>query len=179
VPGAAPWRRLRAAPQPCCVRLDWRGAERAPLAEPGTLSAMEASVVRLSTERRFADEGVRLRKNRFEFELKSVSRGGLPPFRAQAGGRARNLGEAGSAQPEGRALDGGGTPTAPSLYDEARRWHPSLLAALRASAGRRPPPKPCSLRCATRIVTPDGVRQGEVVVERRETIARFTPPGGV
>jgi hypothetical protein len=34
---------------------------------------------------------------------------GLPPFRAQPEGRARNLGEAGSAQPEGRALHGGGT----------------------------------------------------------------------
>ena len=104
---------------------------------------MEASVVRLSTERRFADEGVRLRKNRFEFELKSVSRGGLPPFRAQAGGRARNLGEAGSAQPEGRALDGGGTPTAPSLFDEARRRHPSVLAAFGC--------------CAMRFAIPDGV----------------------
>src|SRR6188768_556756 len=35
---------------------------------------------------------------------------GLPPFRAQPEGRARNLGEAGSAQPEGRALHGGGSP---------------------------------------------------------------------
>src|SRR6478609_569017 len=68
-----------------------------------------------------------------------------------------------------------------------RRWHPWVLAALRASARRRPPPKPCSLRCATRFVTPEGVRLGEVVVVRRVAIERaeliavtlLTPPGEV
>jgi len=83
-----------------------------------------------------------------------------PPFRAQPEGRARNLGEAGSAQARraehwtvgatpikctGNRTEGSNpslSATAPSLYDEVRRGHPSVLAR---SAGCAPPTSPKSV----------------------------------
>ena len=47
------------------------------------------------------------------------------------------------AQPASTAENPSLSAAAPSLHDVGRRWHPSLLAALRAAAGRRPPPLSC------------------------------------
>ena len=41
---------MRDAPPPCCIGSDGRGAQRAPLAEPGPTPAMEASALRFPLE---------------------------------------------------------------------------------------------------------------------------------
>ena len=106
-----------------------------------------------------------------------------PPFRAQPEGRARNLGEAGSAQPRRGEHWTVGAPhpslsaPAPSLHDGVRRGHPSVLAAFGRCA---PPTSPCTIvqsrarpsGCATRFVTPEGVRMGEVV-DHQLSLSRF------
>jgi len=72
---------------------------------------------------------VRDSKIEFEFELDTASHDGLPPFRAQAGGRARNLGEAGSAELAQRASTGRwGQPQADAGQKPAEGSNPSLSA---------------------------------------------------
>jgi len=83
-----PGRRMRDAPPPCYARSDGRGAQRAPLAEPGTTPAMEASALRFHLEAERDDS-----KTRSD---------GLPhSARSPKGehGLWRDRGEAGSAQP--------------------------------------------------------------------------------
>src|SRR6478609_703204 len=92
---------MRDAPPPCYARSDGRGAQRAPLAKPGTTPALEASASRITL---------------VGYETWQWSPRRPPPFRAQPEGRARNLGEAGSAQPRrGEHWTVGATPTVPRV----------------------------------------------------------------
>jgi hypothetical protein len=130
-----PRRRLRAAPPPYCARSDWRGAERAPLAKPGTLPAMEARRVEHHS-RELCVVAAR------PATASSIPRAGRRPSTEYGGGRKRaarraSTGRWGQPHRGFESLSLRRCPLAVRRFDEARRRHPSVLAALRASAGRR------------------------------------------
>ena len=153
---------------------------RSRLASVRTLPALEASVLRTETNARVAGPLAQRRGVRIRTQDCRPRR--PPPFRAQVRRAEHGIWEAGSAQPAGRALDGGGNPGAqpagraldgagaspgaqpagrsldgagdpaegsnpslsaaegaPSLTDEARRLHPSVLARFAGCAAPTSP----------------------------------------
>ena len=106
-----PRRRLRAAPPPCCTCLDWRGAERAPLAKPGTLPAMEASVMSKSirTPLRRVPRVTQKSSSNSNSTLRVTTASLHSARRPEAEHGIWGRQEARSSRSE-RALDGGGSP---------------------------------------------------------------------
>jgi len=106
-----PRRRLRAAPPPCSACLDWRGAERAPLAKPGTLLAMEASVMSKSirTPLRRVPRVTQKSSSNSNSTLRVATASLHSARRPEAEHGIWGRQEARSSRSE-RALDGGGSP---------------------------------------------------------------------
>ena len=157
---------MRDAPPPCCIGSDGRGAQRAPLAEPGTTPAMEASALRFPLEAERDDSTTRS--------------DGLPHSARSPKGEHGIWGRQEARSPEGASTGRWGHPIPPSPQlppRGVRRGHPSVLAAFGRCA---PPTSPCTIvqsrarpsGCATRFVTPEGVRMGEVV-DHQLSLSRF------
>src|SRR4051812_33314400 len=91
---------MRDAPPTYSAHRDGRGTQRAPSREVWPAASAEPSVTAVTLE---------------SYQAPQASDATASPSpRAGRCGRARNLGEAGSAQAGGRALDGGGIPIPPS-----------------------------------------------------------------
>jgi hypothetical protein len=97
-----------------------------------------------------------------------------PIPRAGRCGRARNLGEAGSAQPGGRALDGGGNPCCPLAIQRGETLAP--VAPRRPSGGCGAPTSPKAVLAAAPLRAAGGGRHSELerCADLRDRSAKIT-----